>query len=84
MSNMKIKFTHEYSSCEVYVISQKDQDDLDLVIPYEFMFDEDTHEYISDEMKALGDCVFEGNWNPKEFVRLYNKLEQDNWYCEIV
>jgi hypothetical protein len=78
---MKIRFQNQWSHTEVYVISEKDQSDLDYIIPYEFMYNEETDEYISDEMKALGECL--ENWNPGEFVRLYNKLDQDNWYCEL-
>ena len=81
MSNTKIRFQNQWKHIEVYVISEKDQSDLDYIIPYEFMYDEETGEYISDEMRALGECL--ENWNPEEFVRLYNELGQDNWYCEL-
>ena len=81
----KIKFTNQWSHTEVYIISKKDQDDLDHVIQYEEFFDEDVKEeytvFVNDTMKKLWEYCQPETWNSKKFVELYKTLDQDNWYC---
>ena len=78
----KIKFVNQWSHMEVYVISKKDQDDLDRVIPPENFFMEDETKFVNETMEKLHRYSSPETWDSKKFVELYNTLDQDNWYCE--
>ena len=82
----KIKFQNQWSSTTVYIISEKDIDDLDYIIQYEDFFIDDDEEngFVNDTMRLLYEYSSPETWDAKSFVELYRKYDENNWYCEVV
>jgi hypothetical protein len=71
-----------WSTREVYVISKKDQDDLDEVLTYEDFFVEGEEDvFVNETMEKLWLYSQPETWNSKKFVELFKTLDQDNWHC---
>lgn len=85
---MKLRFTNQWSHTEVYVLSQKDQDDFDMVCQGWLIYKDDYAdpedlEYATPEIEEMVNCLDVDNWNPKRFAEIYETLEQDNYYVEV-
>jgi hypothetical protein len=82
---MKLRFINEWSSSEVYVVSEKDNEDFELIMPYELLFDEDAYPedvFLSETTEKIHNSIYE-DWDPELFIELYKEIDQDNWFVEI-